>query len=810
MIKKLTGFAFGLFTLMVCHGQTPINIELDLSQVQQLNISKSNDVYQMETLGGDPFVRSTKITQVYDPDTTYMIEFEYLSLTGLDDLRIYFSPFSAANSASSGSLPVAEGWTNYIVNLKHLSDTWGESASDYLRFDFGKSAGQTISVRNIRLRTITAKEYNDWVNSPDKVLNQKLIAYNNSVFDKTIESVKVDADSITIIGKGNGRFENCYLSEIRMHENAFDKTSFEVSLALPENDSFTVKVPRYASNANNETYDRLYSRWIIRDAGGQRLSHAHWADDISTIAKWDIPEIKPTSAKGMGGVATNTEEYWNDLVELGVHNITFNFLVPSLFAQTPGTLTHEVYGKTYYINADVVNKLDKIFRFCSDNDIQVSVILLIGYGAKGEINELFKHPDATGGSYTLANVVEARGIEYYVAAIDYLAQRYSRPDQEYGRITNWIIHNEVDAAPVWTNAGDKPQDLYIEQYSRSMRTVYYTARKYNPVSKVFISLTHYWYNKHTYTCPELLQALTDMGQREGDFEWGVAYHPYPENLREPDAWDDIVDLNIETAKYILPKNLELIDLWARTPKNLYNGGKVRSVMLSENGISHHDYTREQLDLQAAGVAYYWKKLTRLPSIEAFHYHRWVDHANEGNLKFGLWSNMEGTVNDFGTKKPSWTLYKYAGTNFEDSAFAFTKDVMGITNWSEIYNTVNPEVQPYTIQFEIRNNGVPVPGVAAHFNGERRTTNQAGKCVFYNVASTNGETDVLVRSDESQPVRVPVNANANKLVSIDIGSGKIEEAGLEVAKYVGQMQQYEPFDYGLWFSTSVKKKSVMKH
>ncbi len=787
---------------VAANSQESINIELDLSSTNQLTISKNNNIYEMETQGIDPWVKSEIITQWYNPDTTYVIEFEYLAFQGLDNLRIYYNPFSAANSVDNGSLQVAEGWYKAMVILKK-SDTWTDSQRDYLRFDFGKKAGQAIQVRNIKLRTISEQEYFDWKNPMDKRLNDQLLAYYAKVFDKKIERVQVKPDSIVVVGSGNSSFENCKLSEILFHENAYDINEFVFSQALPNADTFSVTLPRLALKNNREQYDRLYSRWMITDASGNSLSHAHWADDITGIAQWDIPEEKPLSPKGMGGVALNDESSFNDLVELGIHNITYNLVLPSLISLNASTITHQLNGKTYYINPNVVDRMDQMFSLCADNDIQVSVILLIGFNTSGELGEIFKHPDATGGSYTLANVVEERGVEYYIAAIDFLAQRYFRPDKKYGNITQWIIHNEVDAAPVWTNAGDKPQDLYLEQYSRSMRAVYYTARKYNPVSKVFISLTHYWNKKHTYKCPELLQGLIESGKREGDFEWGVAYHPYPENLRDPDPWADVIaGDDLSTAEYITPKNLELIDKWARTGENLYLDCKVRSVILSENGISHTDYSKTQMDLQAAGVAYYWKKLKRLPSIEAFHYHRWIDHALEGNLKFGLWSNQEGTTNDFGKKKPSWTLYKYTGTNFEDQAYDFTKSIIGINDWSEIDDDVNPELDLYAVKVEIVKNGTPVSGAEVFFNKEMRKTDTSGICKFLNIASSVGEIDLLINTAEGSEHVFTVNVDNSKSVTVDIGLQTKEEAGLVVEPYIKEYENYVPFNYSTWFVTGL--------
>ena len=811
MSKKIILSVFTILFFIQAYGQTPISISLDASTKHDLlSFTENNGVYEIVTQGKDPYVVSNKITETYDPDTTYMVQFDYYSLTGIDNLRIYFNPFSLVNSVDQGALPIAEIWTTCVVNLKRKSNTWNNPKKDFLRFDFGTANGQTIKLKNIKLRKITTKEYTDWKNSSDWA-NVKLLEYNKKVFQKKIEKVKVDADSITISGINNESIAGYYLSEILMHENAFDKTKFNFSVALPVLNAFEIKIPRFGKSETGATYDRLYSRWMITDINGDAFSHAHWADEISAVAKWNIPEQRPITPKGVAGMSDKSD-YWPDLVELGAHSVTYGLILPQIITLTPTALTHTLNGKTYYFNAEIIAKLDAAFKFCSTNDIQVSIILLIGYNMPADLKPIFLHPDAKGGFYSLANVVQERGVEYYTAAVDFLAQRYSRPDNQYGRITNWILHNEMDAAPIWTNAGDKPRDLYLDQYSRSMRTVYYTARKYNPVSKVFISFTKRWKNIHTYCTPDVLRLLCDIGKREGDFEWGIAFHSYPLNYK-PDSWNNNVSNDINTAQYITPKNLELIDKWARTRENLYQDCKVRSVILSENGMSHDDYSRAQLDLQAAGVAYFWKKAKDLPAIEALHYHKWVDHATEANLKFGLWSNKEGTVNDFGKKKPSWTLYKYAGSNFEDVAFDSSKEIIGISDWNVIYNNVSPAIQPYTIQFELLNNNVVIEGATLLFNKDYRKTDAEGKCKFLNIASTVGQIEVNVQLTSGGKFVFPIIADANKLVKIDIGANTIDETPMNMVKYIQQEPSYIPFDYSEWFPSNtndirLKKKTKL--
>ena len=129
---------------------------------------------------------------------------------------------------------------------------------------------------------------------------------------------------------------------------------------------------------------------------------------------------------------------------------------------------------------------------------------------------------------TMPNMTTLESLNLYAAAIDFLASRYSRPDKKYGRVHHWIAHNEVDAGWVWTNAGIKTALRFMDIYVKSMRLLYYTARKYNPNAEVLITLTHYWQSRHNEYCypsAQLLELLLDYTEAEGDFKWGVAHHP---------------------------------------------------------------------------------------------------------------------------------------------------------------------------------------------------------------------------------------------------------------------------------------------
>ncbi len=153
------------------------------------------------------------------------------------------------------------------------------------------------------------------------------------------------------------------------------------------------------------------------------------------------------------------------------------------------------------------------------------------------------HPDADpSGISVMPAVTSEAGFSAYAAALDFLAQRYSRPNGKYGRKDYRVVHNEFNAGWVWTNAGDKSVLMYMDLYQRSMRAAYLIARQYNPHARVLISLVHHWNEKSAARLnagKEMLGILADYSRAKGDFDWSVAFHPYPQSLFEPGVHRDV-------------------------------------------------------------------------------------------------------------------------------------------------------------------------------------------------------------------------------------------------------------------------------
>ena len=671
-----------LVLLQLCLAAFGQGISLEISGLNQLE--KENDdtgelVYKVT--GIDPHIVFKKIDEKYDPEKLCVLSFEYQSLEGIDGISSYFGPpISEKQVTSSISLHASPKWREGSINFKATSSNWQYSTQ--LRLDLGSRLNQKFKLRNFKLREFNKAEKEDLARVKEELKSdkerQRIILENLAQnYPVKINSVKVNGQSITVTGsKPEGAWFE--LVEVPIFAGPLSWQKYNKGKLLDTEKSFTITIPRY-----DKKRDRLYSRWVVYSHGKQ-VSNFHFALEIEGARK--LKRLIPVSKKG-------TQAAWRpnmmqDLVDLGVKNFTVNVLINNLIKLKPNQNTEEyqLNGHIYNINKGLKNELDRILNFAKENNIVATAILLMRNKQQGKEREIWEHPDCESGAhYAMPNINSEEGVRYYSAALDFLANRYCREDNKYGRISNWIVHNEVDVGVVWTNAGDKLMESYTDLYYRSMRIAHLTTRKYDPHARVFASFTHYWtktVNPRYHLPKEMLELLIKKSRKQGDFEWGIAYHPYPKNLRDPVAWKDQNSTFSFDTPLITMYNLEVLDAWVKKEENRFNG-KVRGVLLSEQGLNSPDYSEKSLHNQAAGFAYFWSKVKNLDSIEAFQYHRWVDHAREGGLLLGLWTLKPGTVIQADNKKPIWEVFKAAGTADEAKVFQKYKDTVGVKNWADV-------------------------------------------------------------------------------------------------------------------------------
>jgi hypothetical protein len=108
--------------------------------------------------------------------------------------------------------------------------------------------------------------------------------------------------------------------------------------------------------------------------------------------------------------------------------------------------------------------------------------------------------------------------------------------------------------------------------------------------------------------------------------------------------------------------------------------------LSEQGFHSHPTAQSETQ-QAAAYAYAWEKCQRLPMIDAFIYHRHVDHSQEGGLRLGLWRNVAGSIADPESKKPIYEVFRKAGTSDWRQVADPLLPITGLDSWDQVLEAI---------------------------------------------------------------------------------------------------------------------------
>lgn len=677
-------------------------IYFDPSTRNQLEISENSGIYSINTTSQDPYVFSKALTRQLDAKQV-VLTFEYTSSSTVTTQYFLSPPTTEARSVNNVKMEASSSYKTLSIDLgtKIENYPWGKKG-DALRIDFGTRAGIKINIKNLRLRARTQAEQKiideeKAVIEKENIINEKLKNYLVQDYPSKLNEIVVNKDQITIKGTVPSATSGYKLVELIPGTQVFDLKTLGASHNISSS-NFEISLPRN-NQSEGLTYDRGLSRWIIVKENQGKLeiqSHAHYADKIA--ATRSLPLEKLRGKKGLGGFNIS-RGHLSDLDELDITSGTINITITQFLHLTdPGNaIAHQYQGKTYYFNKAKIENIDRSLKATADRNIIMSAIILVEGKARSAdpaVGELLEHPDHAPGDnvfFTMPRMDNLKSIHCYAAALDFLANRYCQTGSPNGRIHHFIMHNEVDQGVVWTNMGaNKPLYIFLDNYYNSMRLANNILKGYDEHAQVLGSFTHSWneaanggdYFGGWYSTLELAQGLNKYSLKEGDFNWGYACHPYPEDLTEPKTWNDKRATFSMKSPLVTFKNLEVLNEWVWKPENMFKGTVKRTMWLSENGTNSRTYSEQDLKEQAAGFAYAWKKIKQLDGIDGIQWHNWIDNIGEFGLRIGLRRFPEDK--DFpGGTKPVWDLYKAAGTSQEDAAFEPYKSVIGISDWKEL-------------------------------------------------------------------------------------------------------------------------------
>lgn len=442
---------------------------------------------------------------------------------------------------------------------------------------------------------------------------------------------------------------------------------------------------------------RLYSRFVVALKIGdtyQAISAPIYVTNPGDVASFTEEYPEAMSKKGL----LIELDMLGDAMELGVKHTTVNIPYHHIIG---GNLKYRYNGKDYYFNEELIASYDKMISSFSNKGIIVTAILLNGWNdAHPELHEAGLAKSSSAFYYGF-NVSTPEGYETTRALFSFMAERYSGADYKHGRVSNWIVGNEVNNNKNWNYVG--PMDLasYTKLYEKNFRVAYTAIKSRSKNARVFFSTDYEWKKQNTnlqYAAKDFIDLFNAGISAEGNIEWGLAYHPYPYPMTEPEFWDDdqtgMVNETFESP-VVNFKNLHVLTDYFQQAHMRTAGGQVRHIILSEEGFTSDSISRGKVyDIQAAAFAYAYYLVDNNPYIDAFILNRQVDAITEveTSCAFGLWTVDMSRPDKVIAVMPKniYQVFKHIDTRKSLRYSEFAKSIVGISDWSEVIPGFDPE------------------------------------------------------------------------------------------------------------------------
>lgn len=433
-----------------------------------------------------------------------------------------------------------------------------------------------------------------------------------------------------------------------------------------------------------EKNDRIFSRFTVY-ANGKAAEGVSRVTDVLE----EVPEVKgeyPT-LRSIKTFCAHTDI----MEELGIEQARPDINLTSIMTAFPteNTIPFEHNGRTYYFTKEGVEQVDASMR---NAPIQTAIILnfpRIGSSGEAALLDGCIHPGYDWNESTAFisafDMETEEGIGYYGAFCEFLADRYKTEKNGCGRLVGFVVSNEVCSQYVWGNAGEMPVEKYAAEYTQALRTAWLCGKKHINCFRVYISLDHHWCNvRHTpahlqrsYPGREIVEQVNLNAKKDGDFPWGIAHHPYPEDLAYPDFWNDrMADFTFSTKK-ITFKNMEVLEAFLSQEQYLYKG-EPRRIIFSEQGFNSRSGELQELTEQqaAAGYVLAYMKARKIKTCDMFTHHAYIDNPREFGLNLGMFRHDPSKPNHRGEPKPIYASLKAMDTPDEAAAVEKARAFIG--------------------------------------------------------------------------------------------------------------------------------------
>lgn len=478
-----------------------------------------------------------------------------------------------------------------------------------------------------------------------------------------------------------------YLFELKAYEDNLGSRTDYIS-ELDRNTTIKASIDLLEGQENT----RLYSKFIIAIKKNNKyypISNAIYITNSGEIAKSKLPYQDANSKKGL----LIDMNMLSDAFELGVKHAIVNFNLDQILGEG---IDYTYEGKTYHFNKNAIATYDTTVSTFSNKSMQVTAVVVNSWN---NTHKELMYPNVVKNNtaiYYGFNAKTKEGVETTRAIASFLAERYSGDNYNYGRVSNWVIGNEINNNENWNYMGPMDVEKYSKEFARSFRVFYTAIKAKSKNARLFFSVDYDWNypkaNKLKYRAKQVIDLISENINTEGNIDWNLAYHPYPLPLTSANFWDDVNTGQIkqdETTAIINFANLHVLTDYLKGANFRDTSGKVRRVILSEQGFTSKSPDKaEDKDLQAAAFAYAYYIADSDPYIDSFILSRQVDHPVEtrDSLYFGLW-NTDPAVTDKSKatdRKKIWAVFKNIDSRTQTlSQTEFAKKIIGINKWSDV-------------------------------------------------------------------------------------------------------------------------------
>ncbi len=439
-------------------------------------------------------------------------------------------------------------------------------------------------------------------------------------------------------------------------------------------------VPRHFAGTESSVLHKFVVA-VKKDGKYVPVSAPHYVTNLDETAKYKPGRGSGIAKKGL--LVDPNKLRTAELDDLGVKQAAYNIPVSRILGHSTDGIHDTIYykynGKSYAFNGQVMSEYDLVFGTLTAKGIEVTAILL--NDASYSYPQLL-HPLSRGGvgsaPYYAFNATDQEGCEYLAAIGSFLAERYSGKSGSRGRVSNWVIGNEINARKEWNYMEYVGLEAYVEEYARAFRMFYNAIQNVNGSSRIYISLDQQWdrniSGNRNYDTKDILDEFNRQVKREGNIDWGLALHPYNVPLTTPYIWKQskYVKHSLDTPMVTMA-NIDVVTDYLEREEFLTQDGEVRSVSLSELG-----YTSSMGEtVQAAALVYAYKKAAANEHIDAILFSRQTDAVEEIAQGLAL-----GVNHADGSRKYAYNVYKYMDTE-EESYYSFAKEMIGISDWAEL-------------------------------------------------------------------------------------------------------------------------------